>query len=346
MEIDVSVEYVDLKKINSILEYCYLYRNIFFSLPPAATPYGLNAYIKDGMVTLSVWISKAGKKKCYKFNKDKRKTPQHIDGAEAFRILNMYYKVPRLKIGTDREKDYMAASPFLWKNPDFEGKRVKAWGYDKNSAYSEAMLSPMPDTSKEFRKWDYVKEGEIGFLQIPKNPKNIYEGSKLISKNSGFCEYIFPKISSPFSEFVHTWYEKKQNPETKEKAKEVLNYCIGYLQNINVFLRAAILTAAENNIKSKMDQNSIYVNTDSIVSISERNDFEISNNLGAWKIEKIGKFAFVGYNYQWDNDTPAYRGIPGSWFPKNWDILKNEIPSAGNIYEFNPEKMRVEKCQN
>ena len=219
------------------------------------------------------------------------------------------------------------------------GKRVYAYEYDLNSAYGAAMLTEMPDTSAPMRA-GYVKENEIGFIELPK--KN-GDGLTLVSTRAGYSSFIFPAMDSPFKAFVKTWYEKKKNPETRAKAKGVLNYSVGYLQRVNVFLRAAILTACNNYISDLLDKNSIYCNTDSIVSLVPRDDLIIGDDVGQWKKDNEGLFAFVGFNYQWRDDPPAYRGVPKTWFKMGWDILKDELPKTGNLYYLDHEKLKVKK---
>ena len=94
-------------------------------------------------------------------------------------------------------------------------------------------------------------------------------------------------------------------------------------------------------IRSLIDDNTIYCNTDSIVSLKERTDFIIGDGLGEWKIEHKGKFAYVGFNYQWKEDTVAYRGIPKTWFVKNFDITKDDLPLDGNLWYYDDKKIQL-----
>ena len=118
---------------------------------------------------------------------------------------------------------------------------------------------------------------------------------------------------------------------------------MGNLQNHNPFYRATVVSRANNLIKSLIDENTIYSNTDSIVSLVERHDLPLSKDIGGWKVENKGEFAFIGFNYQWNKEKPHYRGIPRSWFPKNYDILTDELPTCGNIYELDPVELQLKK---
>ena len=175
----------------------------------------------------------------------------------------------------------------LWKNEKYEGTRNYAIGYDLNSSYSFAMLKDMPDTSKK-PKTGFIKKGEIGFD---------FEGKPIFE---GWSLWVFPLMESPFKKFVNRWYEEKKNAKTKQqkaKAKGMLNYSVGYLQRVNPFLRSTIIYYANKMIKDLVDENTLYCNTDSLVSLVPRNDLNIGTNIGEFKVEHEGQFAFRGFNY-------------------------------------------------
>lgn len=335
-----AVEYVEFDKINELLKFARDFRAVLFEPPIGGLFKKDTAYIRDGVKMLEMTMTIAGRRQIFRFLKDGSGASEKVSGEEAFRCLSLYYKVPRLEEFSDKmSPKYMSAAPFIWKNDAYEKKRVYAYEYDLNSAYGAAMLGEMPDTSAPMRA-GHVKENEIGFIELPK--KN-GDGLTLVSTRSGYSSFIFPAMDSPFKAFVENWYKKKQNPETRAKAKGVLNFSVGYLQRVNVFLRAAILTACNEYICNLLDKNSIYSNTDSIVSLTPREDLIIGDGVGEWKKDNEGLFAFVGFNYQWRDDPPAYRGVPKSWFKKGWDILRDELPKTGNLYYLDHEKLKVKK---
>ena len=88
-----------------------------------------------------------------------------------------------------------------------------------------------------------------------------------------------------------------------------------------------------------MDDNTLMSNTDSIVSLKPL-PLKIGKELGEWKFEE-GAIAYVGNNYQWNDDMPKYRGVPRGWFKKGFDILKDKAPSFGNIYKLDKDKFKV-----
>ena len=130
----------------------------------------------------------------------------------------------------------------------------------------------------------------------------------------------------------------------KLKAKAVLNYSIGYLQNINPFLRASIISYCNSDIESIKDEDTIYCNTDSIVSLKKRKDLSFGKDIGQWKLEEQGLFAYVGYDYQWyDEKKTAVRGIPKLWLDDDFDIVENKAYTSLNNYYYNLDTRRITK---
>lgn len=336
--------YVNKDEMNEHLTYCKKYRLIINGPKPKGQTFGIRAYLEDGMVKVKLSYKKGTQACTYIFRKDTEKDLQETNGMIAYRTLVRYYKVPDLRnnnyyrkaLGFNEEsgKFLLSAPIHYYMNPLYQGIRIEAVGYDINSSYSSAMLNEMPDTSVNSRQ-GYVKADEIGFREN--------SDGKLVPVFEGhYAMWVFPKMPSPFTKFVETWYGKKKNaktPEEKEKAKETLNFCVGYLQKVNPFLRATILYHANKVVEDLQDENTLYSNTDSIVSLIPRDDIKVGTNIGEFKVEHDGSFAYVGFNYQWDYERPSYRGIPKSWFPEHYDILTDGIPSNGNIYELKDYKI-------
>ena len=318
---------VSLDEINEALEYCKKYRRIVYGAKPDGEPAGLKAWIEDKEVEFCLTYRRGSKVATYVFRKDGEEFSPR-SGIEAFRILNKYYKVPHAKFPTTG-KQY-SASGYLYFNKYYNNARHKnCYGYDINSAYPAAMCKDMPDTTVEPKIAKRLEEGEIGFTT----------DYKITTEVGKFCIYVYPRIKSPFVKFATTRYNKKkkaQTRETKQYAKAILNCAIGYLQRVNPVLRTAILSYANQYIQSMVDENTLYCNTDSIVSRKRRDDIEefLGEGLGEWKIEHEGSFAYKNFTCQWNLDLPTYRGIPKSWFKEGWDVLKDTVPDNKNIYEF------------
>lgn len=204
--------------------------------------------------------------------------------------------------------DYKVAAGFQYCDEDFKLQNLKCWSYDINSAFSYAMLSPMPDTRVEPRYNDKIRGGEIGFYKLGGATTVVGE----------FAEIIFPLIDSPFKEYVYTRYEKKKNlpkgPE-RDKVKNELNFVTGLLARRNVFMRNAIIYYSNKYIKKFIDEDTIYCNVDCIVSLRPRYDIPIGKEIGQFKIEhecEDFKYKMNGI-YQWGTEEGKdvhYIGIP------------------------------------
>ena len=216
-------------------------------------------------------------------------------------------------------------------------KWLKCYSYDINSAFSYAMLQKMPDTRQLPRLHDIVGENEIGFD---------IDGNAYIEVGTP-AEYIFPLIESPFKDYIYKYYELKQNEKNKDKRKMWklwLNIPTGVLQRHNIFLRNAVLMYSNRYIESFMNEDTVYCNTDSIVSLSKRTDLPLGSEIGLFKEEhKNENFKYIREGiYQW-NDECHYKGINGryikdiektdGWFEK----MYNNLP-----IKYNKETRRLE----
>ena len=300
------------------------------------------AYVEDKLVNFELTYRKGSHAATYICRKDSQEETQKIDGMEAFRILNLYYKVPHMpeKYCGRADEGALSASPLVWYNPKHEGTWNYAYAYDMNSAYSYAMLQNMPDTSQPIKAKKIMPGKEIGFREVINDKTN---NMMLIPVYSGFSLYVFPLMESPFKKFVEKWYSEKKNAPkgsfAREKAKNVLNYSVGYLQRVNPFLRAAIVGYCNNLMTSLIDKNTtLMCNTDSIISLKPL-PLKIGDEVGEWKLEKEGEFAFKGSNYQWKDGETCFRGIPKSWFKPDFDITKDELPKFGNVYIYKRGKI-------
>ena len=341
----IKKKYITVEEMNAHLKYVKGTYELIFREKRSDETVGRKAFIEDKMVHFQLTYQKGSDLCSYICRKDTKEHHQTIDGGEAFRVLSKYYKVPRMPediCGKSCEGG-LSASPIIYVNPKYDGTRNYAYGYDLNSAYSSAMLGDMPDTSKKWRVGNIVEGSEIGFEERINDKTGL---TMLVPKCKGFSLYVFPLIESPFKDFVKAWYKKKvSNPsgsKEREKAKEILNFSVGYLQKVNPFLRATIIGRCNELISSMIDENTLFCNTDSIVSLKPL-DLKIGNGIGEWKLEHEGLVAYKGNNYQWSDGSISFRGIPKHWFKKNWDILKDEIPRGGNMYKFENMRLRLSK---
>lgn len=348
-----KTEYVTVEEMNKRLKYAFEYYDVQYRAKSPKETFKRKAFLEDRMVQFRLTY-KIGTKACtWICRKDAEDVIQATDGGEAYRILCQYYKIPKIthiggrEIAKKGDFGGMSASPLLYENPKYENQRVYGYGYDLNSAYSAAMLEPIPDCSKPMKS-GFIGPNEIGFVEVPK--ANNPEQTELVAKFSGYSLYVFPLMESPFKRFVETWYKRKSEakPNSKEKikAKGVLNFAVGQMQNTNPFIRACIISRCNNLIKSIIDENTLFCNTDSIVSRVPL-DLKIGTSVGEWKLEHEGEVAYRGANYQWygPEGKVSYRGIPKTWFKKDWDILKDPVPNFGNVYKYNNNTHRLEKIK-
>lgn len=331
---------------------------IVYGKKPADIPFSKEiAWIEDKMVEFRVTCNIDGKPCTYIFKKDCTEDKQKVEGKTTYATLNHYYKVPSFKddeyvkealqYDESNRKFEVSYSGLLYHNPKFERIRIEGcYGYDLNSSYPNAMLNRMPDTSKPYRVDSKVEEGEIGFIAQPTIKEDGSLSTILQPVFKGIAEFVFPLMDSPFKKFVEVWYGRKKNAKTsfdREKAKQMMNYAIGYLQKHNPFLRATVLYYANLAISSKMDEDTLHCSTDSLVSKRKRDDLEIGAEIGQFKLEHEGSFYYDGMNYQWNLEIPTYRHIPKTWFKKDWDLAKDPIPKSGNLYRFDKAKLNLIK---
>lgn len=225
--------------------------------------------------------------------------------------------------------------------------------YDRRSAYASALMEDIPDTRVIPRTNDYVKKGEIGFREM----QNGYsEDIQLyaIFEPGYLADYIYPAIESPFKKFALHYFEKRKNAKGREadKVKQILNFSIGYIRRKNPFIHSCILSRCRYFIENLIDEDTLYCNTDSLVTRKHREDLEhlVGEEIGQFRVQHKGSFAYTVSGYQWNNDLPSVRGKSKNWFknayPNGFDILVDELPYIeANTYYFDKEKGEIMKCQ-
>ena len=353
MFIRLRTQYIDsVQEFNELLDYANKYKFIALN-DYDYEPLENMAFIEDKLVEISIIMNKDGKNTRFTFYKDGRHGDKVINGVDAFiPMANSFHHATGYKIPVyENPEEYGTANALLAYREDMVGQRFEAWAYDAKSAYGWGMCQPMPDTREFAGVMRKVEEGEMGFTvdtrEIP--GFKICEEYRLRMVDPGeYATYIFKTMESPFKKFADKWYKIKETKtgEEKAKAKQMLCYSVGFLQRKNPFLRAAVVEHCNRYMESLMDENTVYINTDSIVSLKPRDDIKIGTNLGEFKLEHHGQFAYTGFNCQWDDDAPVYRGVPKSWFDNNYDILTGTIPYNRNIFELNHITMKLEETKN
>lgn len=330
------VRFVNVEDFNRRMTECKKYRKLYLREANEHDMVSLmNAFFDCNLATASLTYYSEEGVTTYKvrLDSDSDVIPQMINGGDSYRTLSRYYKIPKYS------NIKFSAKAITWMNPKYDSTRQHVYYYDLNSAYATVMANyDFPDTSVE-PKQKVVSEGEIGFTE-----------SGDIAHPGQYALWVFPTMESPFKKFVARWYERKKNAKTpaeKTKAKNMLCYCVGYMQKINPFLRAFIINSCNEYIQSLMnEETTIYCNTDCIVSLVPLPELKIGEELGEWKF-KEGEFAYKGFNYQFNKETPMWKGIPKGWWEKHpdFDILTDEPPHGGNVYEFDFIDFQIKKVK-
>ena len=232
------------------------------------------------------------------------------------------------------------------------GERLEnCYEYDMNNAYSWAMEQPIPNTRVMPRTMDKTRKGEIGF-RVEQRGLSDDMCLYAVFEEGVYCEYIYPAIPSPFINFANHFFKlrKAKTGREKEKMKQIQNYAIGYIRRKNPFIHSCILSRCRYFIESLVDDNTLYCNTDSIISHGRREDLDalLKDEMGGFKLKHTGAFAYNGSGYQWNKEQPSIRGKSKAWFksayPNGFDILVDELPfTEANLYYYNQEKGRIEK---
>lgn len=346
-----------MKEWEKHLNYCR--KNRIMRYGPRIEHHCMIANVEKKITTVELTYRIADKTVTYVSRLDDEEMNQQIDGALAYVTLKKYYNVPDLRensifgyeLGLDNKARWRINSTkhLQYYNPKYDNTRQEhCIGYDLNSSFSYAMLQPIPDTSKPPRTFKNVEEGEIGFTA---------DGDVVFK---GMALFVFPLMESPFKRFISVWYGRKKQKEDKKlhnKAKQMLNYCVGYLQRVNPFIRNCIVWRSNKLIESLIDEDTLYCNTDSIVSMKRRPDIEanMGQEIGQWKVEHMGAFAYRKYTYQWGHKSPTYKGVPKGWFKafekenkRYYDILIDERPTMDeNIASFDEKTFKLiwrDKC--
>lgn len=257
-----------------------------------------------------------------------------LDLNKDLRELYGYKEVPVIN---DRFKtkifwDLKDPGNFQYSNQIYSNKEYICYSYDANSAYSFAMINKMPDTRIPARINDRIGENEIGF----------YNNGGCSLVQGQYATYVFKLVESPYIDYVDHFYNLKSNAKTKPERvhyKFYLNIASGLIHRYNIFHRLAILYYSRDYIQKYSDKDTIYSNTDSIVSLKPRDNLPIGNDLGQFKIEHNGdRFKFIQPGiYQWESEC-HYTGIPSCCLTDIEDT-KDWFKNIPYIYDTNSRRI-------
>lgn len=250
-----------------------------------------------------------------------------VKGSDCFRIMQQYNKLP--KINSYHEAEIESINQLFYKNPKYLNKKIKnCICYDINSAFSFIQLNYYIDF-KDLGE-GIVKDDEIGFNFRYKD-FNQYdlETTYLPVEKDMIAQYRFKRIAVPegIYRFVKRYYsiKDKGHLETKQKAKNVLNFSIGESNNHCWYYRALIVSESNlrvykliKMIRELYGDVVLYANTDCIATTCKIAflDNMIGHEIGEFKIEKTGTLYMNNEAYQWNRSKPVYSGIPSFKFER------------------------------
>ena len=256
--------------------------------------------------------------------------PKTRSAGPCYQSFIKYYKLAE---GAEIPKEmFLVHGGKIWVNEEFTKKWVKCWAYDINSAYPNALLSDIPDVNNNLGA-GLIEEGQVGF-------RVSFEDGYLEEITSGYSEYRFNLIESPFKKYVSLkysqlqWAKSRGDKEAATNIKLSMNSAIGVLRNHNPFLYCHIITTARNYIEKYIDENTISVNTDCIYSAAPRSDIPLGSDIGLFKElpQNGSEIFFRNTNYIWKEDKESsLRGVP-SEFHKVYNIETGEIEKEPDFY--------------
>lgn len=330
----LPITILSVDEMNNLLAYCKKKKKIFLKEGIRNITFYQGCILQPKKTKIVAITEYMGKIAQYVTYLDGREDPQTITGGQAYLSLKKAWpQIPELD-SNSKVFDIVSATPLIDYNTNYENMRIDAWGYDLNSAYAAAMLKGWIDASQQPQAKIIDEETEIGFdmdLQI---------------QRSGYCLFVFKKMPTPpeIVEWVNKYYNIKKTTTDKTeklKAKQTLNFAVGMLQRKNPWLRAWVVASCNEYISNLLDENSLFWNTDSIVSRVPRPDLEIGTEIGQWKVEHEGQVAYRGNVYQWNKDKPTYRGVPKTWFKGDYDLLVDEKPTNQNLFYFDSKEICI-----
>lgn len=308
---------VNLEQMKEILAYVKEYFNYSYSKPPTDKRIKAEVYIDDCPKYLKVtgrYINSV-KLTTYIFSKDGREVELEPNVPETYREMVKKVDDYHDLLKEDSYMNNFTSSPLLFSDYRYFYKTQEVICYDTNLTYFYLLGQDFPDT-RQPKGRGIVRPREIGF-RISGRVVQGNDGtqrSQLILVNPGdYADFRYPKRPSPFKRYINYKLEQLKlvkNKEERSKVKSSINISVGNLQHHNPIWRAWIVESGNKRIKSLMDKNTIYANTDCVVSLIPRPDIPVSDKIGDFKIEHQGKCTIDGMTITWEDGTDNRRGAP------------------------------------
>lgn len=215
---------------------------------------------------------------------------------------------------TDIKKEaYVVSGAFHYFNPKYEGEfQNGVYVYDVNKAYCAHLAEGYyPDVDAGDLGCGIAKYDEVGYEVIGNNIVRVVETGE-------FAEVRFPKrLDSSLSSWAvakgKEMEELKKSGKTKELLEEKLsiNVALGILRNHNPWWYVYIVNTVCKKMKNLINEDTLLCNTDSIFSLTKREDLDIGTGLGQFKVECAdGRLYYKGNNFAlYDKDGQLVKHV-------------------------------------
>ena len=230
-------------------------------------------------------------------------------------FYNWYFE-PLCSCFKGEAKHYDVVGAFNYTNEKYWGQELKeVYVYDKNKAYlSHFLKGEYPDVAKGDLGLGIVEEGQIGYRTL---------GYKILglAKVGEIATVRFPKAHS---ELLVSFAKKKGAEMTQLKRenkkeelmimKQAINASIGITRNHNPWFYAFVVGSVGDSMRELITEDTLLCNTDSIFSLVPREDLDIGDEIGQFKVEHSGvHMVYRGSNYVLYDDkktlTLKQRGV-------------------------------------
>lgn len=311
--IQVSKETID-KILKTVKEY------LPFTLgkAPQRNWVGAMVYIDDNPTNITVTgrcVLDCHKLISYVYAKDDRDIKKHKRPGDCYREMNREAHIPDIVKADPAFHDY-TASPFQDSISSQRNRERMLYKdvicYDTNLTYFYLLNRQFPDVNKP-QGFGVVEKGQVGFKISPK--KIIGSDGRVrncltMVPEGRLADFRYPLTENmPFESYVQKKLQAlKDHPEDRGEIKNQIVVSVGVMAHHNPIWRAFIVETANQRIKSLMDENSIYCNTDCIISTVPRPDIPISTLPGDFKIEEQGDVVIEGQNLFWKSGKVSQRG--------------------------------------